>query len=488
VIDLRSLATAGSLPIVLPAETRLTLIAVRLDDPLAYVFESADWRSAIGAAKQVQALGTRLSAALPAGSLVLSGVGDQSCWIALASELPPDWANIAQLATESTGLLTAIVVGLSLTARQVFQGLYRAPTALIGIPGMATHQARVNAYYGVVGGTTTPDAASIADRRHFGEALALLDQLIDRAHADRDTFPFIECLPVVIRCPICRTRPVEIAGESNTLCAICQRKRSAAGVVPAAGQALAVISARAIGVDGTPVEAILRQSTTPAAYLRLSRLLSSAWAAIDAEADRALPAIPIWRTSGESWWIVPLAQALTFASAIAKKFTAAVGHWPDEVPRLTVQIGVGCDRPGQVGAAHTYQAVIAALHRLNRSPDRLPRKPAIAIESGWAITDHRPRYTPDMAAQLQSAVQQLHQRQFPAAQFADLPEQVARHTANLYYDARRAGLEERARQVLDSVAVEYASTWGAQTDSFFAALCDTFGLLSALDTPRSGLP
>ncbi|MHB8625561.1 MAG: hypothetical protein ACYDBJ_08475 [Aggregatilineales bacterium] len=461
-----------------PPESDVPLIVcdAELDAPLHYIFESdgvESWTEAIGAGRQLAALPNQLSAALPTGSVILQA--DSGRIVALVPDsAEPGWtARLARILPEMTGIVTLGLGVMRLTTRQIFGGLYRAPENVIGIPGMTVHQARVNRYYHVESPSTVPPADRIAARRHFGEAVGLVNHLARRACEERTLVPFYECLPLVERCTGCRVRPAEPAPSSKPLCGICRRKREAAGKIAKSHWA-AVIGVRLPNADR-----LLLDQRTPGAYKRMATTIAEAWHYALFEAEKCGAGVKVlWQSGGAAWLIAPATEALAAAKALCRVFAAA--RVPGN-PSLCVGIALG-----EYGARTLYTVAHATVADALADSARSGNPGAIRVRlvhtSGLyevgPDTDGL-RYTTDTLDRLHAAATNLATHHFPIDAFSELPDLLTRQTAQaaaLYFDHTRTRLDDRARRLLDPLIGDFGAAWGAGTARYFRAMADVFGV------------
>ncbi len=478
-LDLRALIDSETPPANNQPDDPLILCILEPDEALAYVFESASWVESIGASKQLAALIDRLCKTLPPGSAILSA--DSSRIVAFipagAYESHSGWQSaLVRIAPEITSVATLSIGVLPLTVHHVFGGLYRTPSAVIGIPGMNVHQMRVNRYYGLDSGSTIPPPDRIAARRHFGEVLALARHLTGRSRENRLIFPFYDCLPPVIRCTSCRTRPAEHKAGNELLCGVCARKRMAAGDPAGAAEMRrgAILSVFVPGID-----TLLNGQRSPAAYRRLALKISETWqkALLAAERPEAR-LILLTKSSSEVWLLVPAGEGTSTAARLCQTLAAA------NLPGSTaVCVGLAF---GTGGAQAVYKSGRRALTEAIGAWQRTPTASAISLRMADRLdfpgdsTAEGLSYTPETLEHLSAAVRTLRTGHFPAERFADLPVQLARQTASLYYSHILNRLESSTRHTLDPIVGQYAALWGKDTPRFFHALADTFALLTFL--------
>ncbi len=454
----------------------LVLCDAELDTPLGYIFESdgaESWIEAVGAGKQLATLPGKLSAALPTGSVTLqSDTGRLVALVPDSGELA--WTTrLAQIPPHTTGVTTLSVGVMRLTSRQVFGGLYHAPENVIGIPGMTVHQARVNRYYHVESPSTVPPADRVAARRHFGEAIRLVRHLAKRAHEERALVPFYECLPVVERCISCRTRPAEPGLPDKALCGICRRKHEAAGK---RGNArwTAVITIRLPHTNK-----LLLEQRTPGSYQRMATTITEAWRYAVFEAKkRSVSLETLWQSSGTAWLIAPAAEALAAVQALCTALAAA--HLPPNMAAVCVGIALG-----ECGARTLYRVAEMAMADALSDMAKSGSASAIRLRLVNESSVYQPgasgddlRYSLEALGRLNTAAHNLATRHFPLDAFSELPDILARQTAQaaLYFEHTRARLDERAQRLLDPLLSEFSAAWGAGTARYFHAIADVFGL------------
>src|SRR5579859_3425683 len=183
----------------------LALFAVEVDHALDYVFETAHWDEITGAARKLARAGDKLRAILSADGYSAADLlhSTPGSILALCHDpaLAKRWAEAAERAfAQETEIVTVSSVARTLTTRQILGGLYSSPRTVIGVPGVSDYQERINRYYGLASPSTVPTPDTVAERRHFGEIIALLHSLIRAARDSRRVLPFYEALPFAERC------------------------------------------------------------------------------------------------------------------------------------------------------------------------------------------------------------------------------------------------------------------------------------------------
>ncbi len=437
-----------------PTDDLLTLFAAEVDTPSDYLFESDHWGDVCGAGVQLAGLADQFRAALTAENCrdilhldagrVMAFVPDQIIGERLQKA-------VERLAPIKTGMVTISTICHVFTVRQLVEGLYRAPTHVIGIPGVNSYQGRVNRYFGVESQSTIPTPAQIAARHHFGEVIALTDQLLQRARESRLIRPFYERLPFAERCESCQIRPAERLLENIPICGICQRKRSAA---PNTESYSALIMVRVPSLSK-----LRRSQRTPAAYRRLLTAYETAFGrAIERSGARCL-----W-VSGDTALLA--ARAETALESVTRLMTTLIDLTRDTSLPFSVGIGAGNAEP---------QTLLKLANSAAADALRSPEPNRIALRFLDAARFESPSYTMDMVERLQSAARRFISARFPTDAFPDLSLQIARGTASLYYVYGRTRLDESHRRLLDGLEDE----WGKDTMRFYHALDDLINLQMA---------
>lgn len=482
--DLGVLLTDG-LPL---SDAPLIICDAELNAPLRYVFESdgevgnilESWIEAIGASRQLAGLPNQISAALPPGSVILQADGGRVLALVPASAASGWMARLSRLPPDVTGIVTLSVGSVRVTVRQIFEGLYRSPENVIGIPGMTVHQSRVNRYYHVESQSTVPPPDRITARRHFGEVVGLVRHLAKRAHEEQLPIPFYECLPVVERCVACQSRPAEPGPSNRPLCGICQRKRQAAGPLDRVRWA-AVIGVR-LPITDTFVERsfrLLLNQQTPGAYQRMAEAIAEGWHYALFETEKCGPGVKVaWQSDTEAWLVAPATEALPSARTLCRALAAS-----KIVESGSLCVGIAL---GDAGARTVHAIAQAALSDAVADAERSgnPGVVRIRLVDEFSAYETVPdtnglRYSLDTLDRLHTAATDLAVQHFPTDAFSELPDVLVRQTAQaaaLYFDHSRTRLDDRARRLLDPIASNFGSIWGTGTARFFRAMADVFGL------------
>src|SRR5689334_9716646 len=154
------------------ADAPITLLAVEIDQPLGYVFESERWDEIQGAAKRMARAGDKMRAVLAADGYnkddLLHSSGGSLLAVCHDETMARRWALAVERAVAAeTDIVTASTAVRTFTSQQIIGGLYRAPRSVIGVPGMNDYQERINKYYGLDSPSTVPKDDAVAKRRHF---------------------------------------------------------------------------------------------------------------------------------------------------------------------------------------------------------------------------------------------------------------------------------------------------------------------------------
>lgn len=463
---------------------------------MAICSESDAWREVYGAGRQLLSLEDRFRAALPEGidflyldpGQVLTFLPAESS--ASAADIP---RRLARIGADMAGVVTISAISHAVSVRQLVQGLYRAPNGVIGIPGVNSYQSRINRYYGLDSPSTVPTAESVAGQQHFGQVIDLTRTLIAHERESRQIVPFYECLPFVERCGSCRVRPAERLIDDLPVCGVCERKRASAELLAPrleqGSQALDTLSALIfLRVPG--MAALLEKQRTPAGY----RLVNAAMANALRRAANGSGARILWQSGADVLLAASAANALEAVSRAFVTFTAlARGSLRETLP-LYGGVAVGDASPRVLYA--TAKSALADAIRLSVTGSAgnapwiglrvIPETPLtprgrqnLGVEvphlrgEGFRVRDSEtPLYSPENLPQLQSAARTFAEVQFPARYFDDLPAQLARQTAAMYYVYGRTRLDADSRRRLDALEED----WGKDTIRFYQALSDVLGL------------
>ncbi len=444
-----------------PTDDALTLFAAEVDDPCAYLFESESWLEVHGASRHLLAIGEQLRAALKAegaADFLHADAGQIMTFVAAVDQarLNPLQQAIERIAPETTGVVTISSVVQPLTVRQALEGLYRSPTNVIGIPGVNSYQGRINRYYGLDSPSTVPSVSAIAARRHFGETLTLIRQQLSAVRASQIIVPFYECLPFAERCASCRIRPAERLKAHNPICGICYHKQIAAQP-NATAHLSALIAVRVPGMSR-----LLEEQRTPAAYRRTA---STVYGALQ-RAVAGSGALLLWLSDNSALLAASTRDVLEATSRLFVTF-AALTRGSLKAP-LVLSIGVAA---GSGSPPTLYRLAQQALAAALRSPDQnLSGLSLTSATRNGAV--EAPLYAPEALMRLQDAANQFAAARFPPDTLTDLPAQIARGTASMYYVYARTRLDANLRRLLDQVEEE----WGKDSVRFYQALSDVITL------------
>jgi hypothetical protein len=446
-----------------------------LDDPLHYLFEADHWRDVIGAGRQLMTLRDQWAKVLPTGSVVLRHESDRLVAFVLVQNDTRWQTALSQLVTAISGTLLLNSGAIQLTAAQAFNGLYRTPTRVIGIPGMTDHQSRINHYYGVENPSTLPSSERIAERRHFGEALTLVMANQQRAADDGLTFPFYECLPLCVQCVVCQSRPAEVeptATATMPLCAICARKRRFVTDVPLPAASYALISASAPGA-----ERLLLSQSPPGAYQRMALTLAEAWGKALRATEKS-EAIVLWQSASTAWLIAPPDTALNTVARLCSAFGSASGPLALGKPAISASIAFAAGGTSSARALSraAQNALNSAINGAQRDRDLSPGAIRLTTvntgASDLTAEADQIRYTPETLGRLDAAAHTFAANGFPIGLLDNLSLQGATQSASLAYEQARTRLTTSQRQQLEDVARDFERIWGVGTARFYQALRD----------------
>lgn len=454
-----------------PTDDTLTLFAAAVDDPYGYLFESESWLEVHGASRQLLTIGEHMRAALKAqgaAEVLHADAGQIMTFVAPVKD-QEQLAHLAQaierIAPELTDVVTISSVVQTLTVRQALEGLYRAPTSVIGIPGVNSYQGRINRYYGLASPSTVPSANAIAGRRHFGEVLRLISQQLSAVRQAQFIAPFYECLPFAERCASCQMRPAERLNADKPICGICQRKRNAAQAA-ASAHLSALIAVRVPGLGR-----LLEDQRTPAAYRRTAASVHGALQ----QSIAGSGALLLW-LSGDSALLAAAARDVLEAASRLFVTFAALTRGSLKTPLvLSVGVAAGSDRPSSLYRSAQH-ALVAAL----RTPDQnLSGLSLLSAPGTPHSTLEAPLYVPETLMRLQEAAIRFAAARFPPDLLTELPAQIARGTASMYYVYARTRLDAPLRRLLDQVEDE----WGKDSARFYQALSDVIRLQGLFRSP-----
>src|SRR5260221_1018318 len=452
------------------ADRPVTLFALQLDNPLGYVLESERWDETSGAAQRLARAGTRIREVLaadgytPEDTLHLT----PSSMFVLCHDptLATRWRDSIQRAVAlETDIVTVSSAAYTLPAGQMLQGLYRAPRSVIGVPGVNDYQERINRYYGLASPSTVPREDVIAQRRHFGEAVALLHGLLSQSAESRQVFPFYEVLPFAERCASCRIRPAEqFDSDYNApVCGVCARKRSAA-------QADDIEKVSLVWIEAADFDSVLEQQRSPLAYRRVCQELNETL-------RKAIPersgAVVLARGNGYAVFALPVADALETVSAALESVMLHYGLKAPAPFIAAVALGTGSRQ------LHILRRLIEkSLAHVRRSSPVGPASIDIRL-CDQPFDRTRSPFTLDEARQLIAGIAILREANLPDGLFLDSPDQAARGGAGPYYSLERSKLPQPEQQALQRLERAW-EVGGAPGPRFFAMLA------TALSLARSG--
>ena len=489
--DLASLL--GNSPQVL-VDQPLLLCDAAIDQPVHYLFEAVNWSEVIGAGRQLMSLRSQWAKALPIGSVAIRLESDRLvALLPIQNKNNEDWpAALAQITTAISGGVLMLNIGtIQLTASQALNGLYRTPTRVIGIPGMTDHQGRINHYYGVDNPSTLPSPERIATQRQFGEALNLVMSNRQRAADSRLAFPFYECLPLYVRCPVCQARPVDSAanGYAAQLCAICARKRRFAEDATDLRRLSDHYVLIAVGIPGA--ERLFLNQPTPGAYNRMAITLDEIWRRAVQEAEK-IGALSLWQSGTTAWFIAPPDTALNVAVILCAVFAArdqlALGK---PIIGIGMAVGSGDNRTVRAQFDQAQNALAHAITGAQRDRDSSPGAICLATNDlngsdrfHLVIDPDHLRYTPETISWVDEAAHNFAASGFPTGLLSHLSLQETTQSANLAYQQIRTRLTEPQRQQLDKVARELEPLWGVGTTRFFKVLHDIQVVLDQINADQ----
>ncbi len=442
----------------------VTLFAAEFDHPLDYIFESERWDGISGASRRLARAGDKLRTILANDGYVVGDLLHNSpgSIFALCHDegMAQRWAAaIERAVAQETDIVTVSTVVQTLTVSQLTRGLYRMPHSVIGVPGVNDYQERINRYYGLASPSTVPSADAIAQRRHFGEVVALVHGLLRRASESRQILPFYEALPFVERCASCGKRPAErLDADKFPICGVCLRKRSEA--ISPALQHAGVIWLEAVGL-----QQLLERQRSVSSYQRLCVELNETL-------HKAIPAGVVVLSAG-SGCMALLASAAQVLEAAIEALESITTHYSLKAPvafaaSVALSAALGNYRAltalAQESAAHVRRTVdgtasVLDIRLLDHPFDRF-RKP----------------YSLDEAQQLIAGISLIREAKLADDLFPDLPAQASRGTAGLYYTFERSKLPQSAQQTLQRL--ERLWDMGAVPGPRFFAMLSTALILA----------
>jgi hypothetical protein len=162
-----------------PADVPLFLFAAEFDQPLSYIFESDRWDEVIGAGHRIASAASKVRTVLAADGYTANDLlhSDGGSLLALVHDraVAARWVeSIERAVATETDIVTVSTLIHPITIRQLTSGLYGTPRSVVGVPGVSDYQERINRYYGLSSRSTVPKEDAVAQRRHFGEVVALV--------------------------------------------------------------------------------------------------------------------------------------------------------------------------------------------------------------------------------------------------------------------------------------------------------------------------
>lgn len=448
----------------LSVDTPVTLFAAELEHPLDYIFESERWDELSGATRRVARAGDKLRSILAAdgygASELLHNTPGSIFALCHDEAMAKRWAeSIERAVAQETDIMTVSTVVHRLTAAQLTRGLYRAPRSVIGVPGVNDYQERINRYYGLASPSTVPSNDAVAQRRHFGEVVALLHGLMLRAKESRQILPFYEALPFAERCASCGMRPAErLDNDDKPVCGVCLGKRSDA--IKPALQQVGIIWLEAVGLLQ-----LLEQQRTPSSYQRLCSELNET---LHTAIPTRLGVTVLTAENGCMALIAPANNALEGATSALEAITM---HYNLKAPTAFAAAVALSVAPGKIRALSGLAQETAA--HMKRS-----------VEGTTSVLDvrlldqpfdrFRKSYSLDEARQLIVGVSILREAKLSGDLFPELAAQAARGSAGLYYTFERSKLPQDAQQAMQRL--ERAWDMGAAGPRFYSLLSAALAL------------
>jgi hypothetical protein len=372
------------------------------------------------------------------------------------------WCEAIERAVASeTDLVTVSSAIQPFTYAQLIGGLYRAPRVVIGVPGMTDYQERINRYYGLESPSTVPKDDAVLERRHFGEVITLMDNLLQRSREARQIVPFYDSLPFSVRCASCGKRPAEsIDSNDHPCCGVCQRKRNNGQINNAMDQ-IGFVTLEFVGFDR-----LRTQQRTISNYRRLCLELTDVLRrAVDPKENKQ--SLVTILSDGLGWIMiaVPVSSALETATTALERIGA---HYGLKLPASVSAVVILAPTMAESRAAYTLsQQTLAHMRRMSESPTC-----SLDVRlTGQPFDRFRKPYTLDESRQLISGIKFLREIKLPATAFAELPEQIARGSAGLYYTFESAKLGNLYKQSLQRLEREWdvGASPGPRYFSMFAA-------------------
>ncbi|MCC7446705.1 MAG: hypothetical protein IT324_04775 [Anaerolineae bacterium] len=445
----------------------LALFAVQIDHPLRYLFESDRWDEVSGASKRLTRANEKMRAVLAADGYTTDDLlhADGGSLLALVHDqtVAERWSHAIQRAVAlETDIVTVSTLAHPVTTDQLLNGLYRAPRAVIGVPGVSDYQQRINRYYGLDSPSTIPKEDTIAQRRHFGEVIALVHSLLIRAQESRQIVPFYESLAFAERCVSCGLRPAERLAD-DPICGVCLRKREETSADKHLPEAAALV-----WIEAVAFERLLEQQRAPLAYHRLYTAINEALhLAVPGRLGTTILA------SGGGWLLfaVPAAHALDAATSALE---AVVLHYGLKPPTAFITAVALADALNQWRAlADLVRHTLVPLRQASAGGECLLDVRLLGRDR--AFDRFRKPYTVGEARRLTAGLTVLHEAPLPGDVFPQLPEQIARGNAGLYYTLERAKLSSAEQDTLRRLerAWDAGSTPGPR---FYTLLADALAL------------
>ncbi len=445
-----------------PGDTSLTLFAAEFNQPLDYLFETNRWDEVFGAGRRLSRAAEKVRTLLSADGYTANELLHVTATglFTLAGDQAANWGErIERAVAQETDVVTVSTVTYPITVQQVLGGLYRAPRAVIGVPGVNDYQERINRYYGVANPATVPNDDAVLSRRHFGEVVALSHSLLTRSRESRQILPFYEALPFAERCASCKIRPAEKL-DDGPVCGVCRRKRSEPN--PPRFQQVGLL-----WLESVELNRLLEQQHTPAEYHRLF-----------VEVDETLhSAIPnrlggVVLASGVGWMLIafPAAEAVEAAVTALEAISVHYG-WRSPTGFLAA-LGLGNVPPQTL--RESVNRVRATLHRGFTGTQCL--LDFWTVQPGIPFDRFRKPYTIDQAKLFLAGVSALREAKLPPHFLPDLSGQMARGGVGLYYTFERSKLPTSGQEALSQLE----RVWEAGTTPgprFYAMLADALALV-----------
>jgi len=423
----------------------LALFAAALDHPRRYLFESDSWEEVSGASKRLARANEKMRAVLAADGYtaddLLHADGDSLLALAHDRTLAERWSHAIQRAVAlETDIVTVSTLVHSVTVDQLLNGLYRAPRAVIGVPGVSDYQQRINRYYGLDSPSTVPKDDAIARRRHFGEVIALVHSLMIRARESRAIVPFYESLAFAERCASCGVRPAERLAD-DPICGVCLRKREANDPTRGLSPLSQPPPSALVWIEGVAFERLLEQQRTPLAYHRLYTEINEALhLAVPGKLGTTVLA------SGGGWLLFAVPAKLALDSATSA-LEAVVLHYGLKPPTTFITAVALADAPGQWRALDDLvQQALVPLRQASAGGECLLDVRTLSLDRPFGR--FRKPYTVGEARRLTAGLSVLHESPLPDDVFPQLAEQIARGNAGLYYTLEQAKLSTAQQDTL----------------------------------------